>query len=123
MRFARGDVMPLDIIVLGPFQDRPACELSSIAQRVRDRMTAVGAKTAYIEPGSPWENGYYESLNAGSRSQLLNGEIFYSLPEAEIMVEQWRIHYSTVTPDSSLGYRPPAPEIIVPIDHRPTVHQ
>ncbi len=93
-----------------------------IAQKVRDWIAAVGAKTAYIEPGSPWENGYCESFNARFRDELLNGEIFYSLKEAQILIEQWRIHYNTVRPHSALGYRPPAPESIVPIDPRPTMH-
>lgn len=93
-----------------------------IAQKVRDWIAAVGAQTAYIEPGSPWENGYCESFNARFRDELLNGEIFYSLREAQILIEQWRIHYNTVRPHSALGYRPPAPETIVPMDQRPTMH-
>ena len=93
-----------------------------IAQKVRDWIEAVGAKTAYIEPGSPWENGYCESFNARFRDELLNGELFYTLREAQILIEQWRIHYNTVRPHSSLGYRPPAPESIVPMDQRPTMH-
>ena len=94
-----------------------------IAQNVRDWITAVGAKTAYIEPGSPWENGYCESFNARFRDELLNGEIFYSLKEARIVIEQWRRHYNTVRPHSALGYRPPAPESIIPMDQTPTMHQ
>ena len=94
-----------------------------IAQKVRDWIAAVGAKKAYIEPGSPWENGYCESFNARFRDELLNGELFYSLREAQILIEQWRVHYNTVRPHSALGYRPPAPESIVPMDHRPTLHQ
>ena len=70
-------------------------------------------KTAYIAPGSPWENGYVESFNARLRDELLNGEIFYSLREAQIVIESWRRHYNTVRPPESLGYRPPAPEVIV----------
>ena len=93
-----------------------------IARKVRDWIAAVGAKTAYIEPGSPWENGYCESFNARFRDELLNGEMFYTLREAQILIEQWRIHYNTVRPHSSLGYRPPAPESIVPMDQRPTMH-
>ena len=93
-----------------------------IAQKVRDWIAAVGAKTAYIEPGSPWENGYCESFNARFRDELLNGELFYTLREAQILIEQWRIHYNTVRPHSALGYRPPAPESIVPMDQRPTMH-
>ncbi|MBZ4691027.1 MAG: hypothetical protein JG765_2278 [Cereibacter sp.] len=70
-------------------------------------ITAVGAKTAYIELGSPWENGYCESFNSKLRDELLNGEIFYSLAEAKIIIEGWRRHYNTKRPHSSLGYRPP----------------
>ena len=81
-----------------------------IAQKVRDWIVAVGAKTAYIEPGSPWKNGYCESFNARFRDKLLNGELFYSLKEAQILIEKWRIHYNTVRPHSSLGYRPPVIE-------------
>ena len=93
-----------------------------IAQKVRDWIKAVGTKTAYIEPGSPWENGYCESFNARFRDELLNGEIFYTLKEAQILIEQWRIHYNTVRPHSALGYKPPAPESIIPLDQRPTMH-
>ncbi len=85
-----------------------------IAQAVRDWITAVGARTAYIEPGSPWENGYCESFNSKLRDELLNGEIFYSLDEARVIIESWRRHYNTARPHSSLGYRPPAPETFVP---------
>jgi len=84
-----------------------------IAQRVRDWIAAVGAKTAYIEPGSPWENGYCESFNARFRDELLNGEVFYTLQEARIVIEQWRRHYNTIRPHSALGWRPPAPDAIV----------
>ena len=83
---------------------------------------AVGPKTAYIEPGSPWENGYCESFNGRMRDELLNGEIFYSLREAQIIIESWRKHYNTKRPHSALGYRPHAPEAIVPMDQRPTMH-
>ena len=93
-----------------------------VAKKVRDWIAAVGAKTAYIEPGSPWENGYCESFNARFRDKLLNGKIFYSLKEAQIIIEKWRNHYNTLRPHSSLGYRPPAPEAIIPIDQTPTMH-
>ena len=83
-----------------------------VARAVRDWIAAVGARTAYIEPGSPWENGYCESFNARLRDELLNGEIFYSLAEAKIVIESWRQHYNTRRPHSSLGYRPPAPEVV-----------
>jgi len=93
-----------------------------IAKKVRAWIGAVGTKTAFIAPGSPWENGYCESFNARFRDELLNGEVFYSLREAQILIERWRRHYNTVRPHSSLGYRPPAPETFVPIDQRPTMH-
>ena len=67
-----------------------------------------------LRPGSPWENGYIESFNARLRDELLDGEIFYSLKEAQIVIESWRRHYNTVRPHQSLGYRPPAPEVFVP---------
>jgi transposase InsO family protein len=70
----------------------------------------AGAKTAYIERGSPWENGYIESFNARLRDELLEGEIFYSLREARIVIESWRRHYNTLRPHASLRYKPPAPE-------------
>jgi transposase InsO family protein len=83
-----------------------------IAKALREWIAAVGAKTAYIMPGSPWENGYCESFNSKLRDELLNGEIFYTLKEAQIIIENWRQHYNTIRPHSSLGYRPPAPEAI-----------
>jgi putative transposase len=73
----------------------------------------VGAKSAYIEPGSPWENGYCESFNGKLRDELLNGKIFYTLKEAQIMIGNWRHQYNAVRPHLSLGYRPPAPEVLV----------
>lgn len=85
-----------------------------VAKAVQAWIHAVGAKTAYIEPGSPWENGYVESFNARMRDELLNGELFYSLKEAKIIIENWRRHYNGVRPHSSLGYQPPAPEAYVP---------
>ncbi|GGO16743.1 insertion element protein [Iodidimonas muriae] len=84
------------------------------AHAVRDWLGRVGAKTLYIEPGSPWENGYNESFNSKLRDELLNTEIFYSMKEATILVERWRRHYNTIRPHSSLGYKPPAPETILP---------
>jgi transposase InsO family protein len=93
-----------------------------IADAVRQWIKAVGAQTAYIEPGSPWENGYCESFNARFRDELLNGEIFYSLKEARIVIEQWRRHYNTKRPHSALGYRPPAPESIIPMEVKRMMH-
>lgn len=83
-----------------------------IATAVRNWIRAVGAKTASIEPGSPWENGQCESFNSKLRDELLNGEILHSLREAEIVIESWRRHHNTRRPHSSLGYRPPAPEVV-----------
>lgn len=85
-----------------------------IAKAVREWIVAVGAKTAFIEPGSPWENGYCESFNGKLRDELLNGEIFYSLKEANVVIEQWRNYYNTIRPHSSLNYRPPAPQTSAP---------
>ena len=83
-----------------------------VAKVVQDWIAAVGAKTAYIAPGSPWENGFVESFNARLRDELLDGEVFYSLREAQIIIiESWRRHYNTVRPHGSIGYKPPAPEV------------
>lgn len=78
------------------------------AQAVREWLGRVGVRTLFIEPGSPWENGYVESFNGKLRDELLNGEIFYTLKEAKVLIERWREHYNRVRPHSSLGYRPPA---------------
>ena len=80
------------------------------ATAVREFLGNLEVGTLYIEPGSPWENGYIESFNGKLRDELLDGEIFTTLLEAKVLVEQWRRHYNTVRPHSSLGYRPPAPE-------------
>jgi transposase InsO family protein len=80
------------------------------AKVVRDWFARLGAKTLYIEPGSPWENRYCESFNGKLRDECLNGEIFYSLKEARIVIEQWRKHYNSIRPHSALRYRPPAPQ-------------
>ena len=82
------------------------------AKVVREWLSNLGVNTLFIEPGSPWENGYNESFNGKLRDELLNREIFYTLEEARVLIEQWRQHYNTVRPHSSLGYRPPAPETI-----------
>jgi putative transposase len=84
------------------------------AQVVRNWLKRVGVKTLFIEPGSPWENGYVESFNGKLRDELLDGEIFYTLREAKVLIERWRCHYNTVRPHSALGYRAPAPEAIAP---------
>jgi len=88
------------------------------ANAVREWLGRVGVKTLFIEPGSPWENGYNESFNGKLRDELLNTEIFYTLKEAQVLIERWRHHYNTIRPHSSLGYRPPAPETFLP---RPSV--
>jgi putative transposase len=80
------------------------------AGKVREWLAALDVGTLFIEPGSPWENGYNESFNGKLRDELLNGEIFYTLQEAKTVIEDWRLLYNHVRPHSSLGYRPPAPE-------------
>jgi transposase InsO family protein len=87
-------------------------EFTAIA--VREWLPRVGVRTLFIEPGSPWENGYNESFNGKLRDELLNGEIFYTLQEAKVLIERWRQHYNTIRPHSALGYRPPAPVTILP---------
>jgi putative transposase len=81
-----------------------------VAKDLRNWLANTGAKTLYIEPGSPWENGYCESFNSKLRDEFLNGEIFYSIKELRVLAERWRVHYNTIRPHSSLGYRSPAPE-------------
>jgi transposase InsO family protein len=85
------------------------------AGAVRNWLERVKVQTLYIEPGSPWENGYVESFNGKFRDELLNGEIFYTLTEARVIIERWRHYYNRERPHSSLGYRPPAPEAIQPL--------
>jgi hypothetical protein len=81
-----------------------------IATNLKAWLAKLKVGTLYIEPGSPWENGYCESFNGKLRDELLNGEIFYNLLEAKTVIEDWRIYYNTKRPHSSLGYKPPAPE-------------
>ena len=81
---------------------------------IREWLGKVDVNTLFIEPGSPWENGYVESFNGKFRDELLNGEIFYTLLEARVLIERWRWEYNTIRPHSSLGYRPPAPETTLP---------
>ena len=80
-----------------------------VAKAVQDRIAAVGAKTADIEPGSP-----RESVNARIRDELLNGEIFYMIAEARVIMESWCRFHNTLRPHGSPGYRPPAPEVFIP---------
>jgi Integrase core domain len=83
-----------------------------VAKQLRKWLAKTGSRTLYIEPGSPWENGYCESFNSKMRDEFLNGEIFYSLKEARVLAERWRIYYNTERPHSSLGYKPPAPATV-----------
>ena len=85
------------------------------ADAVRQWLGHLGVKTAFIEPGSPWENGYIESFNGKMRDELLNGEIFDTILEARVITEQWRRTYNGIRPHSSLGNRPPAPEVRIPV--------
>ena len=84
------------------------------AKSVRNWLKRLGVQTLFIEPGSPWENGYNESFNGKLRDELLNGEIFTTLLEAQVLIENWRNEYNRFRPHSSLNYRPPAPEAIKP---------
>jgi transposase InsO family protein len=83
------------------------------AKNVRSWLSKLQIKPLFIEPGSPWENGYIESFNGKMRDELLNGEIFYTLKEARIIIEMWRKEYNTIRPHSALGYQPPVPEAIL----------
>jgi transposase InsO family protein len=87
-------------------------ELDILALSVRKWLSRMKVKTLFIEPGSPWENGYIESFNGKLRDELLDGEIFYTLIEAQVLIERWRREYNWKRPHSSLGYRPPAPVAI-----------
>jgi putative transposase len=83
------------------------------AKAVRNWLGRIGVKTLFIEPGSPWENGYNESFNGKLRDELLNGEVFYTLKEAQVLIERWRQEYNTFRPHSALKYKPPVPEAIL----------
>lgn len=85
-----------------------------IAEKLRTWLQSLEVKTLFIEPGSPWENGYCESFNGRMRDEFLNGEIFYSLKEAQVLIEMWRREYNEIRPHSSLGYRPPTPVAVLP---------
>jgi transposase InsO family protein len=112
--------MPLDRFVYSsrsgpPSNQFPTCYGSEFtAKALRGRLGRIGVKTLYTEPASPWENGYNESFNSKLRDELLNGEIFTTLHEAPVLIERWRRHYNAVRPYSSLSYRPPAPEMVLP---------
>lgn len=83
------------------------------AKTVRDWLKRLEVKTLFIEPGSPWENGYVESFNGKLRDELLNAETFYTLREAQVLIKNWKNHYNSIRPHSSLRYLPPAPEAIL----------
>ncbi len=86
------------------------------ADAVRNWLKRLGVRTLYIEPGSPWENGYIESFNGKLRDEVLNREIFDTLHEARVIIERWRWQHNHVRPHSSLGYRPPSPEAVLPAE-------
>jgi len=94
----------------------PAC----IAKKRRHGLNTLEVEPLSLEPGSPWENGFIESFNARLRDELLDGEIFYTLNEAQIVIESWRRFYNTERPHGSLGYKPPAPEVFIPAAKTPT---
>ena len=85
------------------------------AKRIRTWLQNAGVITAYIEPGSPWENGYVESFNARMRDEFLNGELFGNMYEAQVLIKRWMNYYNTIRPHSSLGGRVPAPQTIIPL--------
>ena len=82
------------------------------ATKLKEWLNRLEVVTTYIEPGSPWENGYIESFNGRMRDEFLNGEVFDTMKEAQILIEQWRHEYNTIRPHSSLGYKPPAPVVV-----------
>jgi len=86
---------------------------------VRNWLSQLGVRTAYITPGSPWENGFNERFNGSLRDELLNGEMFYTLTEAKVLIKDWRNHYNQVRPHSSLGYKPPAPVVNLTANQNP----
>jgi len=85
------------------------------SNKIREWLARTGVITAHIEPGSPWENGYIESFNARMRDEFLNGEMFGNMYEAEVLISRWIKHYNEVRPHSSLGGRPPAPQVLIPL--------
>ena len=93
--------------------------IRSVGRIVYVVKTLLGTKSAYITPGRPWENGYFESFNGKLKDELLNGEIFYTLREAQILIQQWRVNYNTIRSHYALGNRPPAPEIFFPAEELP----
>ena len=116
-RLSSSDVIDVltDLFILRGVPDyiRSDNEPEFVAEAVTRRIAGVGSRTAFMEPGSPWENGHIEISNARLRDELLDGEIFYTLKEAQVLIEFWRRHYNAVRTHGSLGYRLPAPETIV----------
>ena len=104
----------LDLFIVKGMPDYIRSDIGSefTAVLVRKWLSKLNVKTLFIELGSPWENGYNESFNGKLRDELLNGEIFYTLKEARILIEQWRRLYNTIRPHSSLNYQPPAPQAL-----------
>jgi putative transposase len=89
------------------------------ASAVREWLSQLGVRALFIEPGSPWENGYTESFNGKLKDELLNREIFDTLEEAQVLIERWRRYYNQERPHTALGYRPPAPEAwLIDVSHR-----
>jgi transposase InsO family protein len=93
------------------------------AKAVRDWLARVGVETLFIQPGSPWENGYVESFNGKLQDELLKRELFHTPKEAQVLIQRWRWHYNHVRPHSALGYRPPAPEAVLPGAGSATLHR
>ena len=91
------------------------------ARAVREWLGSVGARTLYIEPGSPWENGYIESTGGKVRDELLDREVFYTLLQVKVLTEQYRQTYNRIRPHSSLGYKPPVPETFMPVAPVPSL--
>ncbi len=106
------ETVPARGVEFGRHDQEAGCHAT--AELVRLWLEALQVQTLFIEPGSPWENGYVESFNGKLRDELLDREIFYTLTEAKILIERWRRQYNTVRPHSALGYRPPAPKAVMP---------
>lgn len=119
-----GDALTDLFILRGPPDDiRSDNGAEFISRKMRAWIGAVGGRTAFIEPGSPLENSYRNSVNARFRDELLNGKICCARGKAQIVIERRRRHSNTLRPHSALGYRPPAPETLVPTVQRPMMHQ
>ncbi len=102
-----------------PVHIRPDNGSEFTAKKLREYLSRLEIKPLFIEPGSPWENGYIESFNGKMRDELLTGEIFYSITEAQVIIEQWRWHYNQIRPHSALGYQPPTPAAFIPTTSHP----